>query len=291
MSPDNEVNQVPAGGVLITVAPTGAEHDKARVTALPATTEELVDTAVRCERAGAAIIHVHVRDAAYQPTLDIALLRERVAAIRENTDLIVQLSTGGGVHDPLDARLAVLEAEPDSCSLSCGTLNFGDDVFLNPWGFMVDLFEAAREHRVVPEFEIFDIGQLHSLGRLIDQCGLPFGGSVHIDFVMGVPGGMPGDPHLLLSAVSMMPEAVTSWSATGLGRAHLPIMATAMAAGGHVRVGMEDNLFVARGRQAAHNDEFVTRAAELAGLMQRPVLTPGQARTLLGIRSAAVATA
>ena len=114
---------------LITVAPTGAEADKAAAPALPVTLDELVVTAKECEAAGAAVIHVHIRDDAARPTLDGGRLADTVAALREGTDLIVQLSTGGAVTDSFASRLAVLDAAPDACSLTCGTVNFGDDVF------------------------------------------------------------------------------------------------------------------------------------------------------------------
>lgn len=274
-----------AAKTLITVAPTGAETAKADVPALPTTPEELVETAIACEAAGAGLIHIHVRDADHQPTLDPVLLREAVAGVREATDLVVQLSTGGAVTDPLEKRLTVLDADPDSCSLTCGTTNFGDGVFLNPWGFMVDLYRQAQEREVVPEFELFELGHVHALRRLIDQCGLPFGGRVHVDLVTGVPGSMPGTPAALLAAVAMLPAEVTSWSATGIGRAHLPIAATALAAGGHLRVGMEDNLVFAKGRPVAHNRELVSRAAELATLLQRPPMTTTEARALLAVKN------
>ncbi len=269
---------------LITVAPTGAEHDKADLPQLPTTLEELVETARRCEAAGAAMIHLHIRDAEHRPTLDTGRLSAAVEAIRSETDLIVQLSTGGSVHDPLETRLTVLDAEPDSCSLTCGTTNFGDDVFLNPMGFMSDLYVQAQEREVVPEFELFELGHVAALARLIERHGLPFGGKVHVDFVTGVPGAMPGTTAALLAGVAMLPPEVTSWSATGIGRTHLPIMAAALSAGGHLRVGMEDNIMYARGQQVQHNDELVARAAEFAALMQRPAMSTSEARELLGIK-------
>ena len=270
-------------GTLITVAPTGAEHAKADLPQLPTTLEEVVGTARRCEAAGAAMIHLHIRDGAHAPTLDARYLREAVEAVRAETDLVVQLSTGGSVHDPLEQRLTVLDAEPDSCSLTCGTTNFGDDVFLNPWPFVSELYVLARERQVVPEFELFDLGHVHTLRRLLDTHGLPFGGRVHVDFVTGVPGGMPATTAALLAGVAMLPGEVTSWSATGIGRGHLPVMAAALSAGGHLRVGMEDNVVLRRGVEVQHNDELVARAAELATLLQRPPLTTTEARTLLGI--------
>lgn len=271
---------------LITVAPTGAEVSKADVPQLPTTLEELVAEAVACEAAGAALVHVHVRDDEGRPTLDPGRLRATVEALRERTGLVVQLSTGGSVHDPLEARLAVLDAAPDSCSLTCGTVNFGDDVFLNPWPFMVQLYERAREARVVPEFELFDLGQVHALRRLVDTLGLPFGGRVHCDFVMGVPGGMPGTVEALVAGVAALPAEVTSWSATGIGRSHLPVAAAALAMGGHLRVGMEDNLVYAKGRPVRSNAELVERAARLATELQRPPMSTAQARELLAVRAA-----
>ena len=112
---------------------------------------------------------------------------------------------------------------------------------------MVDLYRQAQEREVVPEFELFELGHVHALRRLIDECGLPYGGRVHVDFVTGVPGSMPGTPQALLAGVAMLPPEVTSWSATGIGRAHLPIVAAALSAGGHLRVGMEDNLMYRQG--------------------------------------------
>ena len=271
-------------GTLITVAPTGAELDKADVPQLPTTLEEVVETARSCEAAGAAMIHLHIRDAEHRPTLEHAYLKEAVDAVRSETDLIVQLSTGGSVHDPLEDRLTVLDAEPDSCSLTCGTTNFGDDVFLNPWGFMSDLYVQAQEREVVPEFELFDLGHVHALRRLLDTHGLPYGGRVHVDLVTNVPGGMPGTPAAVMAAVGMMPAEVTSWCATGIGRAHLPVLATALAAGGHLRVGMEDNIMFARRRQVQRNVELVERAAHLAEVMQRPVMSTAEARELLAVK-------
>jgi len=267
---------------MITVAPTGAELDKSAVPALPVTLEELVTTAKECQQAGAAIIHVHIRDGDAQPTLDITRLTDTVHALREATDLIVQLSTGGAVTDPYERRLAVLDARPDGCSLTCGTVNFGDDVFMNPWPFMCELYVKTQELGVVPEFELFDMGHVASLHRLLDKFGAPFGGHVHCDLVMGVPGGMAGDAATLVQAVAALPEGAT-WSATGVGRTAVPVMLAALAAGGDLRVGMEDTITFSRGRPVASNAELVERAAKLADLAQRPAMSPDAARAMLGV--------
>ncbi len=280
--PSSRLAARPAAGTLITVAPTGAESEKSAVPALPVTLDELVTTAKECREAGASVIHVHIRDGQARPTLDVGSLTDTVHALREATDLIVQLSTGGAVTDTFERRLAVLGAGPDACSLTCGTVNFGDDVFMNPWPFMCELYVRTQELGVVPEFELFDLGHVAALHRLLGKFGLPHGGHVHCDLVMGVPGGMPGDAATLVQAVAALPAGAT-WSATGVGRTSLPVMFAALAAGGHLRVGMEDTITFSRGRPVASNAELVARAATLAELAQRSAMTPDQARDMLGI--------
>jgi uncharacterized protein (DUF849 family) len=268
---------------MITVAPTGAESSKADVPALPVTLDELVATAQACEAAGAAMIHIHIRDDEGDPTLDLGRLKETVAAVRESTTLVVQLSTGGSVHDGYAPRLQVLDAEPDSCSLTCGTVNFGDDVFMNSWPFMVELYQLTQERQIVPEFELFDLGHVTALNRLLDKCGAPYGGQVHCDLVMGVPGGMAGTTEALVAAVQALP-AGASWSATGIGRSTLAVMFAALSAGGHLRVGMEDVVTWARGVPVRDNAQLVERAAQAATLFQRPPMSPDDARTLLKVK-------
>lgn len=279
------------GDLLVTVAPTGAETAKADCPQLPTTLAELVETAQQCEAAGAAMVHVHVRDDEHRPTLDPGRLRETVAALHAETGLVVQLSTGGSVHDPLEHRLRVLDAEPDSCSLTMGTTNFGDDVFLNPWPFVCELYQLSQERGVVPEFELFDLGQVTSLRRLLDRYGLPAGGKVHVDFVMGVPGGMPGTAAALVAGVAALPPETTSWSATGIGRTTLPVALAALSMGGHLRVGMEDVLTLARGVPVDHNAQLVERVVRLGELAQRSPMTPAEARSLLAIGGSVTAPA
>lgn len=195
---------------------------------------------------------------------------------------MVQLSTGGAVTDPYEARLRVLDAAPDACSLTCGTVNFGDDVFMNPWGFMTDLYQATQEKGIVPEFELFDLGHISTLQRLLSAYGLPHGGRIHCDLVMGVPGGFDGDLRTVAAAVQALPEGAT-WSATGIGRTSVPVLLAALSAGGHLRVGMEDTLTYAKGRPVRDNAELVTRAAAAATLAQRPPMDPQTARVFLGL--------
>jgi 3-keto-5-aminohexanoate cleavage enzyme len=270
-------------GTLITVAPTGAETSKGDCPQLPTTLAELVETAKRCEACGAGMIHVHIRDDEHRPTLELSRLRDTVTALREQTTLVVQLSTGGAVTDPFDERLRVLDAQPDSCSLTLGTVNFGDDVFMNPWPFVTQLYQLTQERQIVPEFELFDLGQVAALHRLLDGFGPPYGGRVHCDLVMGVPGGMPGTADALVACVNSLPATVTSWSATGIGRSTLPVALAALSKGGHLRVGMEDVLTLAKGVPVEHNDQLVARAAGLAEFVQRPAMSTDDVRELLQV--------
>ena len=276
---------MPADRLLVTLAPTGAETPKEKCPQLPTTPEEIAETAASCEAAGAAMIHIHVRDAEHRPTLDLPLLREWVAAVRESSSLVVQLSSGGSVHDPLDQRLRVLDAEPDSCSLTMGTTNFGDDVFSNPWPFVCELYQLSQEREVVPEFELFDLGQVHALSRLLDKYGPPYGGRVHCDLVMGVPGGMNGTTDALVAAVRDLPAATTSWSATGIGRSTLAVALASLSKGGHLRVGMEDVLTLAKGVPVEHNRQLVERVVAIGKLAQRTPMSTSEAHTFLGIRA------
>lgn len=269
-------------GTLITVAPTGAEPEKAAVPALPVTLDELAGTACECEALGASVIHVHVRDVSARPALDQVLLRDTVSALREQTDLIIQLSTGGSVHDPEAARLAVLDARPEMASCTMGTVNVGDDVFLNRWEFIVELHTRMQERGITPEYEIFDLGQLTTLRRLLDRYGPPAGGHVHVDLVMGVPGGMPGTAEALVACLRDLPEGAT-FSATGIGRTSVPVILSSLATGGHLRVGMEDTTSYAKGQPVESNMQLVARAVGFARLAQRPPLTTREARELLGL--------
>jgi 3-keto-5-aminohexanoate cleavage enzyme len=273
---------------LITVAPTGAESAKRDVPALPVTLDELVTTAKECEAAGAAVIHVHIRDDKSEPTLDQGRLHDTVAALRAESSLIVQLSSGGSVHDAEADRLAVLDAAPDMASCTMGTVNFGEDVFLNRWEFIIDLHTRMQELGIVPEYEIFDLGHLWALQRLLDKYGLPAGGHVHLDLVMGVPGGMPGTPAALVACTAAMADLPdgTTFSATGIGRATIPVMLASLSAGGHLRVGMEDTITYAKGQPVESNAQLVARAAGFARLAQRPPLTATQARSMLGVPQA-----
>ena len=236
---------------MITVAPTGAESSKADVPALPVTIDELVATAQACEAAGAAMIHIHIRDDDAQPTLDLGRLKETVAAVRASSNLVVQLSTGGSVHDGYEPRLRVLDAEPDSCSLTCGTVNFGDEVFMNSWPFMVELYQLTQERQIVPEFELFDLGHVTALNRLLDTSSAPptvARSTVTSSWVCLV--ACQARRRRWWQRSTRFP-AGASWSATGVGRTHAAGDVRRPLRRWHLRVGMEDVLTVRRGRPGA----------------------------------------
>lgn len=275
---------------LITVAPTGAESSKVNAPRLPTSLEEIVNTAIECEAAGAALIHVHIRDGNHEPSLDLTYLKEAVATLREKTSLVIQLSTGGSVRDRYEDRIRTLEAEPDSCSLSLGTINFGDDIFMNPLPFVTELYRQTKALNIVPEFELFDLGHAATLDRLLIREGLPFGKGIHCNLVLGVPGGVPGNAATLIDFVRALPKSVTSWSATGVGRTSVPVALATLASGGHLRVGMEDTLTFGNGERVRDNAQLVDRAVQLATIAHRPPMTGQEARQLLGVKDRHYAT-
>jgi uncharacterized protein (DUF849 family) len=166
-----------------------------------------------------------------------------------------------------------------------GTVNFGDGVFLNSWPFISQLYPLTQEREVVPEFELFDLGHVAALHRLLDRFGPPYGGKIHCDFVMGVPGGMPGNAETLVAAVQALPEATTSWSATGIGRTSVSVALAALSMGGHLRVGMEDTLTFAKGQPVRDNAQLVERVATIATAAGRPPMSSDEVRDLLAIKA------
>jgi 3-keto-5-aminohexanoate cleavage enzyme len=268
--------------LIITVAAVGAELTPEQQPNLPIGPEALARDARGCQDAGASIYHLHVRDADGKPTMDVDAFRAAHDAITAETDLIVQFTTGGAVTDSADARAAPLGLRPEMATLTTGTVNFGDDVFMNPLPLVRSLYAKMRELDVVPEFEIFDAGMIANAIRTVEDAAGDH--HLHFDFVLGVPGALPawGDAIAFLSA--HLPDGAT-WSATGIGRAHLPVAEEAIARGGHVRTGFEDVKYFAPGEPATSNAQLIDRVATMARVAGRDIATPDQARELLGIRS------
>jgi 3-keto-5-aminohexanoate cleavage enzyme len=269
--------------LIITVAPIGAELSPEDTPYLPVTPVQLGETAREIRAAGAAIVHVHCRNDDGTNTHDVARFRQAYAAVRAASDLIVQFSTGGAIGMTPQERAAPLELRPEMATLTCGTVNFGDDIFENSFPIMRGILSAINRYGVVPELEIFDRGHLAN-ARILAREGL-LALPQHVDFVLGVPGGMEASVANLVDCVRDLPAGCT-WSVAGIGRMQLPLAVTAIAMGGHVRVGLEDNIYYERGRLAT-NAELVARVVRIAGEMGRPVATPDEARSLLRLRSLA----
>jgi len=263
--------------LIITVAPVGGELAPADTPHLPITPAALGAVAREIRAAGAAIVHVHCRTDEGANTHDVARFRAAFLEIRANSDLIVQFSTGGAIGMTPTERAAPLELRPDMATLTCGSVNFGDDIFENSFPIMRGILAEMKRYGVAPELEVFDLGHL-SNAKLLAKSGdltLP----QHVDFVLGVPGGLGATVENLVACVRELPPGCT-WSVAGIGRMQLPLAVTAIAMGGHVRVGLEDNIYYRKG-QLASNQELVARVARIAAEMDRPLATPEQARAIL----------
>jgi 3-keto-5-aminohexanoate cleavage enzyme len=265
--------------LVITCAPVGAEVRPDQTPYLPYTPQLLGEAAKAVREAGASIIHVHCRNDDGTNTHSVDRFREAYEAIRASSDLIVQFSTGGAIGMTPQERGSVLELRPEMATLTCGSVNFGDDIFENSFPIMRELLKKMNEFGVRPELEIFDKGHLSNARRLAKERLLSF--PQHVDFVLGVPGGLEATVANLCDLVDDLPEGCT-WSVAGIGKKQLPMAMAAIAMGGHVRVGLEDNLHYSRGR-LARNEELVARVVRLATEAGRNIATPDRARRMLGL--------
>jgi 3-keto-5-aminohexanoate cleavage enzyme len=265
--------------LIITCAPVGAEVRPDQTPYLPYTPQLLGETARAIRDAGASIIHVHCRNDDGSNTHSVERFAQAQEAIHAQSDLIVQFSTGGAIGMTPQERASVLELRPEMATLTCGSVNFGDDIFENSFPIMRRILKKMNEFGVRPELEIFDKGHITNARRLARERLLSF--PQHVDLVLGVPGGLDATVQNLCDLVDDLPDGCT-WSVAGIGRQQLPMAMAAIAMGGHVRVGLEDNLFYSRGR-LARNEELVARVGRIATEAGRPVATPDQARKLLGL--------
>lgn len=265
--------------LIITVAGVGAEITPEQQPNLPITPDQLGADAAACAEAGASIYHLHVRDREGRPTMDVETFRAARDAIFGASDLIVQFTSGGAVGDPDEARLAPLELRPEMASLTTGTVNFGTDVFWNPPDLIERLYRKMRSLGIRPEFEIFEPGMIATAIGLDDRGD---GGHRHFDFVLGVPGAMPAWDDSVEFLAKHLPEDST-WSATGIGRAHVDVTQSALRLGGHVRTGFEDVRYFGPGEPATSNRQLIERVADMARSAGREIATPTMARALLEI--------
>lgn len=266
--------------LVITVAAVGAEVTRQEQPALPITPEEIAEDAYRCYKAGAAMIHLHVRDEQGNPTQDKEVFKKTVKLIREKCPILVQVSTGGAVGMTPEERIQSIEADPDMATLSTGTCNFGPDVFMNTQEYMEVFAKKMAEKNIKPELECFEPGMIENGVRLMKKGFIK--APLHFDFVLGVPGACPGTPEALMFMKSAIPAGST-WTVAGVGRAQLPLATMAVILGGHVRVGFEDNIFYSKGVLAESNAQLVERVVRIAKEHGREIATPEEARTILGL--------
>lgn len=265
--------------LILTCALVGAEVTREQTPHLPLSPAEIADDAFQCWQAGAAVVHIHVRDDQGRPSQDPALFAAVEDHLRGRCDVIVQYSTGGAVGTPFEKRMAPLNNRPEMATLTTGTVNFGDEVFENSGPFVKALAARMKELHVRPELEIFDYGMIDNALSLIKEGLLvaPY----HFDFVLGVPGALAARPEHVVQMRALLP-ANSTWQVAAVGRHQLPMTTMAMAMGGHVRVGLEDNIYYSKG-VLAKNADLVARAARVAKELGRPLATPAQARELLAI--------
>jgi 3-keto-5-aminohexanoate cleavage enzyme len=243
---------------------------------------EIAQAVSKCCEAGASIAHLHARNPDGTPTQDADTFRHIIREIRDRCDIIIQVSTGGAVGMPPGERLAPVTLRPEMATLTTGSVNFGDDVFLNSPQDIRRFARKLKECGVKPEIEVFDTGMIGVARRLIIEGLLT--PPLHFDLVMGVPGGISGTVKSLVQLVDMLPVGST-WTVAGIGSAELPLAVTAILLGGHVRVGFEDNIYYSKGVLATSNDQLVQRIVRISSEIGRSVATPAEARKMLGLTS------
>lgn len=271
--------------LIITVAPTGSVPRKKDTTYVPVTPNEIAETAYLCEQEGASIIHVHCRDESENPTSDYNVFKETVDKIRKRTRLIIMTSTSGVAGKSDEKRAEPLRTDPEMASLTTGSLNFAGRkpsiVYMNTWETITFLAKKMLEGKIKPEMEAFDVGFIQQGAKLVEQ-GLVTQ-PPHFQLVMGVDGGIPATPDNLLHMKNQLPDNAT-FCVAGIGRWQLNMTTLATILGGHVRVGLEDNIYYDKGKLAP-NEEFVARTRRIAEELQREVATPEEARKILGLRA------
>ncbi len=263
--------------LIITVAPTGSLPKKEHNPHVPTTPQEIVECALRCEDLGASILHLHVRDKEQNPSDDPNLFMEVVEGLKGKSDLIIQISTGGRANATLESRVKRLNVPCEMASLTTGSVNFPNAVYENSPELVRKLAKAMKERGIKPEMEIFDTSMIPAAIEL-QQSGLA-DEPLHFDFVMGLKGAQPASIEQLVHLKNMLPPGST-WTVAGIGKAQLPMAVHSILMGGHVRVGLEDNIYYQKGVLAS-NEALVERIVRIAGEIGRSIATPGEARKIL----------
>ncbi len=264
--------------VIITVALTGNVPTREMNPHLPLTPEEIAADVARCRDAGASLFHIHARDAQGKPTLDPRVYQAIVCRIKERApEVIIQLSTGARAGKDWEARAAPVRLLPEMASFTTGSNNLPGIVYENPPAFLEFLAAVFRDTGVKPEIEVFEAGMIAN--ALYLQAKGYLMPPLHFDFVLGAPGSMPGSVrNLVFLAESLHPGS--TWSVAGIGKAELPLSTAAVAMGGHVRVGLEDNLRLPDGSPAS-NPVLVEKIVRIAEEMGRGIASPEEARRIL----------
>ncbi len=268
--------------VIITAAITGSRMMRDIAPHIPITPEEIAQSAIEAWQAGASIVHIHVRDPETGlGSQDINLFRRVVERIREKTDLILSLTTSGipGRNLPTAERLSPLQLKPELASYDAGSINLGGKAFVNDPAFLDEAATMMKEAGVKPEIEVFDLGMLVTALKLRDEGKID--DPMHFQFCLGTPWGAPATLKSFLHLYEHMP-ANSTWSIFGVGRGFLPMAMMGLVMGGHIRVGMEDNIYVNPGVLAKTNAELVERVTGICRAYGRDVATPAEARKILG---------
>lgn len=271
--------------VIITAALVGAELTREHTPYVPVSPDEIAEAARLAVEAGASVLHLHVRDVEGRPTNSAARFREVLGKVREacRDRPVLQVSTGGAVGDSFESRAEPLEAGPEMASLNVGSVNFGDGVFQNPLPFVDFLSARMGRMKIKPEIECYDLSHVETAAALVEKGDIQ--SPAHFQFVMGVRGGLAASEDNLKLLKSRIPHGST-WTVAGIGRYEFPMAELALKMGGHVRVGLEDNIFLEKGVLAKGSHELVQKAVELARRYGRSPATPHEAREILCLGSA-----
>ena len=267
--------------LIITIAPTGSLPKKENNPDIPISPDEIIQDGIRCEKAGASIIHVHARNPEDEsPSSDYGIFKEIYQGLKQETNLIIQISTGGRAGGSYEERAERLLLEPEMASLTTGSVNFPSSVYVNSPDLIKKLTTDMKTHQIKPEIEVFDVSMIQNALDLSEQNFIP-GRPLHFNFVMGLKGAIPATIENLVHLKNSIPQGST-WTVSGIGVAQLPMGAHAITMGGNVRVGLEDCIYFKRG-QLASNVQLVERVAGLSRVMNRDVATPDEARKMLGL--------
>ncbi len=273
-----------ANKTIITVAPTGAWPTKEHNPNIPMTPEEIAKDVYQCWKDGAAICHLHMRDEDGKGTMSTEKFAETVRLIKayEDCDIILNLTTSGDLNATDETRQEHLkQLRPEMASYDCGSMNWmHSGLFINHPKFLEELGATMQEYGVKPEIEIFDAGMIYNSMYYLKKGVLK--APCHYQLVLGAAGGSTATVENMMYLKNLLPEGCT-WGALGIGKGHVPIMLAAVATGGHLRVGMEDNVMFGPGQLAESNAQLVRRAADIVRIAGNDVATPAEAREILGL--------